>query len=79
MPNSSDTKLFMDAVRGVPAYKVAQVLTRHTKGQVSFVGCSKKHMAGAFSRRLMAHSGYESLVSLTLDELKGALSSIHSN
>lgn len=73
VPNPADMKLFLTAVRGVPAYKVAQVLTRHARGEISFVGCPKGRMAEAFSRRLMAHGGYESLASLTLDKLQSAL------
>ena len=73
MPIPDDKTQFLAAVRGVPAYKVAQVLTQQAKGEISFVGCSKNSMAEAFSQRLVAHSGYQVLTGLSLQQLKSAL------
>lgn len=73
MPNTDDIEQFLATVRGVPAYKVAQVLTRHAKGEISFVGCSKRRLAEAFSQRCAAHGGYKVLADFTLQQLKVAL------
>lgn len=73
MHPNDEIQQFLAAVRGVPAYKVAQVLTQQTKGNISFVGCSKSSMAESYSQRFASHGGYKSLAGLTIEQLKDFL------
>lgn len=77
MQSPDEKTQFLAEVRGVPAYKVAQVLTQHAHGEISFLGCSKNSMAEAFSQRFALHGGYTSLAGLTLQQLKDALGGAH--
>lgn len=66
-----DVAFFLEATRGMPAYKAVWAFNG-LQAQVDFSGCSKRHMAEAWGKR-MSDPSYSGLEHLTNTDLQAAV------